>query len=568
MSVKRRVTWRDWRRRLAATTDLDGQADMTFKTARLQGITRSKQVELKAAFCDAALYRLWLDNLQRDEDDASPEALDGTRIGNMLNVTVSRIETFASFLSMQENEEIFADWDHGKFKRLWDKNDLFFEEAIKYLFRPSIYLSRAISIQEQIRKELMPKAATLEELAVQAAQLELNDALNDPLVELGAVVATSLPRNPTVRDALAELNRHATESWTRFYEEIVEHYGVRLRVGVKVEDFTELAAMITEGALVRSRALGGRPAGRDGSSRPPMTVGLGYIIRGILADSRTDAADAAVSSEMLSRYLRHIEFDGEVNRDPATLAKLQEGHLDAFAYSTLDVFLGKPYPTDPDRYLNYLMDTGHGGLCYQLNVALATILRAVGFKVEYLWGTVSGAAGRPGWPAGNHLGLQVACDGEKWLVDAGLGDGPRQPYRLGTHEFDQDGFVYEIADQGDTWIFTHAEGGSFAEVVFNKTPVPLEVFEEPARIQMTSPRSSFLKTSHVIQRREEEVWNMRGLELKIWSKSEYSRRLIKAEREWFRVLRREFGIYLGNFTIKERSDLWERVNDAQRGREE
>jgi hypothetical protein len=97
MSVKRRVTWRDWRRRLAAPANSGGQADMTFKTARLQGITRSEQVELKAAFCDAALYRLWLDNLQRDEHDVSSEKLDdSTRIGNLLNVSVSRVESFAS----------------------------------------------------------------------------------------------------------------------------------------------------------------------------------------------------------------------------------------------------------------------------------------------------------------------------------------------------------------------------------------------------------------------------------------------------------------------------------------
>jgi hypothetical protein len=66
--------------------------------------------------------------------------------------------------------------------------------------------------------------------------MELENALSDPLVELGAIVSTSLPDNPMVRELLANLEQRTAECWTSFYREIVEHYGVRLRIGVKVED--------------------------------------------------------------------------------------------------------------------------------------------------------------------------------------------------------------------------------------------------------------------------------------------------------------------------------------------
>jgi N-hydroxyarylamine O-acetyltransferase len=554
-----KVTWRDWRRRLAATADISDHSEMAFKTGRSHNMSRSEQIALKAAFCDAALYRIWLDNFQPCDSAAAPDPLDG-HDPSLLPVTVARAEKFASLLLIQEKEAIFTDWSHDEFKKLWRSKESFFEEAIKYLFRPSVYLSRAISVQNRIRKELLPKAATIEELAVQAAQLEMDDALTDPLVELGAIVATSLPQNPVVRGLLAELDRVAGATWTSLYREIIEHYGVRLRVGVKVEDFTELAAIITEGSLARSRTLSGHTSGGEESSRPPMAVALGYVIRGILADSEIDTASAAVSSRTLGRYLRHVEFDGEVNCDLDTLVRLQGAHLDAFSYSNLDVFLGKPYPIGPEGYLDYLIETGHGGMCYQLNVGLAAILRAIGFEVDYLWGTVGSAPGRPGWPDGNHLGLQVTCEGAKWLVDAGLGDGPRQPFRLETRKFDQDGFVYDIADQGDKWIFTHAKGSSFGEVVFKKEPVQLAAFEEPARLQMTSPRSSFLETTHVIKRRADKVWNMRGLKLKVRSVDENVERFIRNKDDWFHILKNEFGIYLGNMTMSERTELWERVS--------
>jgi hypothetical protein len=44
-----------------------------------------------------------------------------------------------------------------------------------------------------------------------------------------------------------------------------------------------------------------------------MAVAIGHVIRGILDSSEIDVESAAVNSKILAHYLRHVDFDGEVN---------------------------------------------------------------------------------------------------------------------------------------------------------------------------------------------------------------------------------------------------------------
>jgi arylamine N-acetyltransferase len=96
-----------------------------------------------------------------------------------------------------------------------------------------------------------------------------------------------------------------------------------------------------------------------------------------------------------------------------------------------------------------------------------------------------------------------------------------------------------------------------------KTAVPLASFEEPARTQIFSPESSFLETTHFIKRREDRVWNMRGVRLKVRSRDEKLERTIRDKDDWFRIMKNEFGLYLGNLTTSERSELWDRVRHEE-----
>jgi len=185
------------------------------------------------------------------------------------------------------------------------------------------------------------------------------------------------------------------------YRKALERYGKRLNDGLKVEDFTRMAAMLTEGALAHSRS---DPA--DVTSAD-MLAGVQLIVNAFVARTETLTGNdpAMADAATLDQYRRHLVLNEKLAVNEQTLRTLQRAHLDAFAYSNLDVMLGDAF-FDLPNYLSRLMNSRHGGLCYQLNYSLALVLRAVGFDVDYLWGTVSKERGQPGNPAGNHLGLR------------------------------------------------------------------------------------------------------------------------------------------------------------------
>jgi N-hydroxyarylamine O-acetyltransferase len=244
--------------------------------------------------------------------------------------------------------------------------------------------------------------------------------------------------------------------------------------------------------------------------------------------------------------------------DERTLSTLQQAHLDAFAYSNLDIMLGD-VSFDLPGYHSQLMSSRHGGLCYQLNYSFARVLRAAGFDVDYLWATVSKERGRPGYPAGNHMGLLVTLGERKWLADAGLGDGPRQPVPLVPGPVQQGPFRYEVTEEPATWTLVHDRRGAFAEVVFAKSPVQAEAFRGPFDEQMTSPGSGYLRTLAVIKRCEDEVHLLRGRVYEVRGEQCPPARVVASQQEWRELLDARFGVYLGNVGERQQNELWDKV---------
>ena len=247
--------------------------------------------------------------------------------------------------------------------------------------------------------------------------------------------------------------------------------------------------------------------------------------------------------------------------DERTLRTLQQAHLDAFAYSNLDVMLGDTF-FDLPGYLSRLKSSRHGGLCYQLNYSLAHVLRAAGFDVDYLWGTVSKERGQPGNPAGNHLGLLVTLGDRKWLADAGLGDGPRLPLPLVPGPVQQGPFHYELTEEPATWTLVHDKRGTFAEVVFAKAPVPMESFRSPASEQMTSPDSGFLRTLAVMRRCKGEARLLRGRVYEVTGEQCPPARVVASQQEWLELLGSRFGVHLDNVSERQRNELWDKVCES------
>ena len=414
--------WRAWRQRLRGDQEdlLGVLANLTLPQKRAPEDV-DQRVSRAAALCDAALFMLWLAGI------APPEV--GRRLQqrqvNLIDLRPADVVTFVGSLTANGvDDEALSGLTRREFDQCWHKEASFRNDLMAYLFRPEVYLERAFQAQEDIR-DLMLTTDDFSGFVIAAASREVRSATSDPVVALGSLVAASLPRDTHIQRLVAALNQRSRASWTELYRQALERYGKRLNDGLKVEDFTRMAAMLTEGALAHSRS---DPA--DVTSAD-MLAGIQLIVNAFVVrtEALTGNDSAMADSATLDQYRRHLVLNEKLAPDERTLRTLQQAHLDAFAYSNLDVMLGDNF-LDLPNYLSRLINLRHGGLCYQLNYTLALVLRAVGFDVDHLWGTVSKERGQPGNPAGNHLGLLVTLGEHEWLADAGLGDGPREPLLL------------------------------------------------------------------------------------------------------------------------------------------
>lgn len=142
----------------------------------------------------------------------------------------------------------------------------------------------------------------------------------------------------------------------------------------------------------------------------------------------------------MSEYLARIGLDG-----PTTdLARLQRAHLASVPFENLDIVEGRvPLPLDEASLFDKIVRRRRGGICYELNLLFAALLRALGFDVALKGGR------HPKYGDDmDHLFLLV--DGE-WLVDVGFAANFAEPLRLVIDEVQDDGIDrYQLVEAPET----------------------------------------------------------------------------------------------------------------------
>lgn len=133
------------------------------------------------------------------------------------------------------------------------------------------------------------------------------------------------------------------------------------------------------------------------------------------------------TSPDLAAYFARIGFAAAA-RPAATLDTLRALHLlhpQAIPFENLDVLLGRPVRLDLASIQRKLVTQKRGGYCYEHNLLLRSVLRALGFRVRSF-------AGRVLWerdanhdasdlPARTHMLLLVDLDEGTYLADVGFG---------------------------------------------------------------------------------------------------------------------------------------------------
>ena len=227
---------------------------------------------------------------------------------------------------------------------------------------------------------------------------------------------------------------------------------------------------------------------------------------------------------MIERLLARIGLDRAPAADVDGLFRIHRAYVGRVPYEDLAVQLGETAPLDEAALTERLLHDGRGGYCFELNTVLAALLRSVGFVVTHHEAVVGGEG-----PV-NHMALLVHLDGERWLADAGLGEGYLDPlaFREGATTIGPFTYTLEREAGGSWWIGQH-EWSSFSGFRMTEEAVPLAAFDPHHRRMATDPESSFVKTLVVQQPSVDRITTLRARTLSVVGPSVDQRFVLERE---------------------------------------
>lgn len=197
-------------------------------------------------------------------------------------------------------------------------------------------------------------------------------------------------------------------------------------------------------------------------------------------------------------YLRRINYEGLVYRDLTTLRALQNHHVFAIPFETLDIYNQIPIFLQTGILFQKVVLDKRGGYCYELNILFHQLLSLCGFKVSMVAGRLlhNYGYGR----AFEHMALIVELHGQKWLVDVGYGDFSLAPLSIQPGEIQSDGRnFFQIIDpvvvDGKEWLgvakWNTGRQDFKIDYIFTLTPRCMEDFAFMNEFHQNSPDSHF-----------------------------------------------------------------------------
>jgi arylamine N-acetyltransferase len=264
-------------------------------------------------------------------------------------------------------------------------------------------------------------------------------------------------------------------------------------------------------------------------------------------------------------FLRRIGVDG-YDGPPRleALTQLHEAFVDQVPYETVQFQLTPGGPLDPEDVAKRIIAREAGGYCFQLNGSFALLLTELGYRVQLHRGGVQ-TVNRPGDIDGSHLVLTVSGlleDPERvWLVDAGLGDGLRQPMPLEPGTAEQYPFTLRLrpSEKTDGWRLDHDPRANLIGMDFESASVELDAFAAQHTRLSADPSSPFVRLASAFRRTEESVVVLRSIGLSETFSDRVDNRLLDTPADYFAALADVFRLPLPQYSAADRDTLWRRV---------
>jgi N-hydroxyarylamine O-acetyltransferase len=130
-----------------------------------------------------------------------------------------------------------------------------------------------------------------------------------------------------------------------------------------------------------------------------------------MSDSRPD----------LDAYFARIGYRGPRAPTLETLRAITELHPAAIPFENLSPFSGQEVPLDLDSLEAKLVRGHRGGYCFEHNLLLLEVLRAIGFEATGLSARVLWNQPPDAVPARGHMLLRLELEEGTYLADAGFG---------------------------------------------------------------------------------------------------------------------------------------------------
>jgi len=243
-------------------------------------------------------------------------------------------------------------------------------------------------------------------------------------------------------------------------------------------------------------------------------------------------------------YLRRINYAGPLAPAAETLRQLHVRHLLSVPFENLSIHWGEPIVLTDEALFDKIVRRRRGGFCYELNGLFAALLRALGFHVVMLSGSVLDPRGefRPDF---DHMPLMVML-AQRWLVDVGFGDCFREPLLVDEREDQGQGVrAYRIEEVGDGYLvlLRRAEDGEWsAPYRFRLEPHVYADYASMCHYHETSPESWFAQGRICSLATEDGRLTLSKMRLISTRGGHREERELKSEVEYVDVLREQFGI--------------------------
>lgn len=201
----------------------------------------------------------------------------------------------------------------------------------------------------------------------------------------------------------------------------------------------------------------------------------------------------------LRAYLERIGYAGPIEPTETVLFDIHRAHLDAVAYENLAIHLGRVNTLVEADFLEKIVTQRRGGWCYEMNGTLQWALGQIGFRVTCASGAVARAL-IGDMAHDNHLIGFVDLD-RRFVVDVGLGDGPREPFPLEERSWSEGPLEFRLERLDHIqWRFHNHQHGMAPSFDFDQEPRELASFQEMCTMLQTVEWSPFVTYAMVIRR--------------------------------------------------------------------